>query len=72
MDGGTMTEICKTTTLSFRIKPMIKEALRTAASQEHRSLSNMVEMLIIDYCDRNGINIRDLGDLLINKELEKV
>lgn len=67
-----MTEICKTTTLSFRIKPMIKEALRTAASLNHRSLSNMVEMLIRDYCQRNGIGIKDLDDTCVNEKSDKV
>lgn len=35
----------KTTTLTFRIEPGLKEALRTAAEQEHRSIANMVEVL---------------------------
>lgn len=70
--GGKMTLTSKMATLTFRIKPILKEALRTAASQEHRSLSNMVEMLILDYCDRNGINIREMSELLVNKELKKV
>ena len=34
----------KTTTLTFRIEPELKEALRTAAQQEHRSIANMVEV----------------------------
>ena len=49
----------KTATLTFRIDPVLKEALRTAAQQEHRSLANMVEVLIRDYCGRNGIAIPD-------------
>jgi hypothetical protein len=47
----------KTTTLTFRIEPGLKEALRTAAALEHRSISNMVEVLIRDYCGRNDITI---------------
>jgi len=47
----------KTATLTFRIDPGVKEALRTAAQQEHRSIANMVEVLIRDYCGRNGIEI---------------
>ncbi len=47
----------KTATLTFRIDPGLKEALRTAAQQEHRSIANMVEVLIRDYCGRNGIPI---------------
>lgn len=45
----------KTATLTFRIEPALKEALRTAAEQEHRSIANMVEVMIRDYCDRNDI-----------------
>ncbi len=47
----------KTTTLTFRIEPGLKEALRTAAACEHRSIANMVEVLVRDYCGRNGIAI---------------
>ncbi len=47
----------KTTTLTFRIEPDLKNALRTAAVREHRSIANMVEVLIRDYCRRNGIAI---------------
>jgi len=46
----------KTTTLTFRIDPELKEALRTAAQREHRSISNMVEVLILEYCGRNNID----------------
>ena len=48
----------KTATLSFRIEPELKEALRTAAQQEHRSIANMVEVLIRDCCERKGIEIQ--------------
>ena len=47
----------KTATVTFRIDPAVKEALRTAAAREHRSIANMVEVLIRDYCGRNGIAI---------------
>ncbi len=47
----------KTTTLTFRIEPDLKEALRTAADREHRSIANMVEVMIRDYCGRNSIDI---------------
>jgi hypothetical protein len=53
----------KTTTLTFRIEPPLKEALRTAADREHRSIANMVEVLIRDYCGRNGIAIPEQGAL---------
>ena len=47
----------KTATLTFRIDPGLKEALRMAADQEHRSIANMVEVLILSYCERRGIGI---------------
>jgi len=49
--------ITKTSTLTFRIDPSLKEALRTAAHMEHRSIANMVEVMIRDHCQRNGIPI---------------
>ncbi len=53
----------KTATLTFRIDPGLKEALRAAAHHEHRSIANMVEVLIRDYCGRNGIAIPEQGSL---------
>lgn len=47
----------KTSTLTFRIAPALKDALRMAAESEHRSIANMVEMLIRDYCKRKAIAI---------------
>ena len=47
----------KSATLTFRIEPELKEALRTAAEREHRSIANMVAVLIMDYCERNDIVI---------------
>lgn len=58
----------KTATLTFRIEPELKEALRTAATLEHRSIANMVEVLIRDYCERNGISIPKQDDLLVNED----
>ena len=45
----------KTSTLTFRIEPALKDALRTAADHEHRSIANMVEVMIRDYCGRAGV-----------------
>lgn len=49
----------KTATLSFRIEPDLKEALRAAAEQEHRSIANMVEVMIREHCGRVGVSISD-------------
>lgn len=55
----------KTATLTFRIEPTLKEALRTAATREHRSIANMVEVLIRDYCGQNGIVILEQDEPMI-------
>ena len=49
----------KVSTLNLRIEPGLKEAVREAAAREHRSVANMVEMLIRRHCDQNGITIRE-------------
>lgn len=49
--------ISKTATLTFRIDPGLKEALRVAAQMEHRSIANMIEVLIRNHCDKRGIAI---------------
>jgi hypothetical protein len=35
----------------------LKEALRTAAKSEHRSIANMVEIMIREHCEKNNIAI---------------
>lgn len=47
----------KSATLNLRIDPRVKQAVREAADREHRSVANMVEMLIRRHCDRSGIVI---------------
>ncbi len=53
----------KTATLNLRIDPVLKEALRIAALQEHRSAANMVEILIRQHCEAKGIAIPEQGSL---------
>ncbi len=57
----------KTSTLTFRIEPALKDALRAAAEKEHRSIANMIEMMIRDYCGRVGIEIQQQA-LLLEKQ----
>ncbi len=49
----------KISTLNLRINPAIKEAVREAAAIEHRSVANMVEVLIRRHCDQQGIPIQE-------------
>ena len=53
----------KISTLNLRINPAIKEAVREAAAREHRSVANMVEVLIRRYCDQAGIAIPEQSDV---------
>ena len=55
----------KTTTLTFRIEPGVKEALGTAAEREHRSIANIADVLIRDYCGRHGITIQEQPALFL-------
>ncbi len=50
--------IAKTAVLTVRIEPNIKEALRAAAFIDHRSISNMVAVMIRRHCEQNGIDIK--------------
>jgi hypothetical protein len=58
----------KISTLNLRIEPSIKDAVREAAAQEHRSVANMVEVLIRRHCDRMGITITEQSDLFPRTE----
>ena len=58
----------KTATLNLRIDPTLKEALRAAAIQDHRSIANMVEVLIRDYCQKVGISIPRQEDMFDKDE----
>lgn len=49
----------KTTTLTFRIEPNLKDALCTAADRDHRSIANMVAVMILEHCARVGIPVQD-------------
>jgi hypothetical protein len=45
----------KTATLMLRIQPALKRDLAALAARERRSLSNMVEVMILDYGRRQGL-----------------
>jgi len=49
----------KTATLTFRIEPELKEAVRLASVNEHRSIANMIAVMIRDYCGRAGVEISE-------------
>ena len=53
----------KISTLNLRIEPGLKAAVREAAAREHRSVANMVEMLIRRHCEQAGITIPAQSEL---------
>jgi hypothetical protein len=53
----------KTATLNLRIAPGLKEALQIAANGDHRSIANMVEVLIKRHCESVGIAIPEQTEL---------
>lgn len=53
----------KTAVLNLRVDPAIKEALRLAAEREHRSIANLVEVMVRRHCEQAGIVIPDQGRL---------
>ena len=56
----------KTATLNLRINPFLKEALRVAAMHEHRSIANMVEIMIRETCRNKGISIPDQQEFVLD------
>jgi predicted transcriptional regulator len=45
----------KTVPVSFRVSPHFKHLLEAAAASQRRSQTNMLETLLFDFCERNGI-----------------
>lgn len=57
--------VSKTATLNLRIDPAIKEAVRIAAQRDHRSIANLLEVLIRQHCEANGISIPEQRALFV-------
>ena len=45
----------KSAVLTVRLDPAVKATLRTAAETERRSLANMVEVAVLEYCRSHAI-----------------
>ncbi len=45
----------KTIGLTFRVTPQMKRMLEAAAEHERRSLTNMFEVMVEDFCERHAI-----------------
>jgi hypothetical protein len=46
--------MAKTHPLGFRVEPEVKEALETAAKADHRSLSSLIEKILVEWLRING------------------
>jgi hypothetical protein len=42
----------KTDTLNLRVSPTFKSTLKAVADAEHRSMVNMLEVLLANYCEQ--------------------
>ena len=45
----------KSATLTVRVAPAFKATLRAAAESERRSLANLVEVAVVEYCRSRNI-----------------
>ena len=50
----------KTVSVSFRVSPHFKQMLETAAARDRRSQTNMLETLLFDYCERQGLRVLEV------------
>ncbi len=47
----------KTAVLTLRVDPVVKQVAEIAAKQDHRSVTSLIEVLILKHCDHIGIKI---------------
>ena len=61
----------RSTTLTLRIEPVLKETLKNAAHWERRSLTIMVEVMIQDFSENHGHTLPDAAkELKLGKRSE--
>jgi hypothetical protein len=46
----------RTVSLSFRVSPRFARLLETAAALDHRSKTNLIETLVLQFCQAKGID----------------
>jgi len=46
----------RTVSMSFRVTPKFRRLLVAAAEKQNRSLTNMLETLLFEFCAENGID----------------
>lgn len=42
--------------MTLRVAPRVKMAAEFAANRDRRSLTNFIEVLVLDYCESEGID----------------
>ncbi|WIV99692.1 type II toxin -antitoxin system TacA 1-like antitoxin [Kinneretia aquatilis] len=47
----------KTETLNLRVTPELKELIRLASEQDHRTIANFIEVLVREHCQRHGVSV---------------
>lgn len=47
----------KTVAVSFRVSPRFKLLLEAASASQRRSQTNMLETLLFDFCEKQGIDV---------------
>lgn len=47
----------KTISMSFRVSAKFKALLQVAAARENRSLTNMLETLVLAHCEQHGLSV---------------
>lgn len=61
----------KTSTLNLRIDPLLKEAAKVAAQIEHRSIANLIEVLIRKHCEEVGIPVPEQQSLFKEGDIDE-
>lgn len=51
----------KSKTMSLRVSPEFKLALKAAAERERRSQANLLEHLLFAYCEQSGIPAKSIS-----------
>lgn len=54
--------MAKTHPLGFRVQPEVKEALEKAAKSDHRSVSSLVEKVLVEWLQAHGHLPKALGN----------
>lgn len=52
----------KTEQVGMRLSPEAKRLLKAAAARDHRSISNMIEHLIFEHCDKQQITLDEVPE----------